>query len=81
MTGRETVYHDVLPVGEVLTYQLEPNPPPPWSTGTTQADWLREQGTVLRLAVLAEHGDLGSWRLPFEIDVGDAHGEVDADVP
>jgi hypothetical protein len=80
-TGRETVYSGVLPMGEALVYQLEPNPPPPWSTGTTQADWQRQQGTVLRLALLAERAELGSWRLAGEIDVGDGQSQVVADVP
>lgn len=80
-TGRETVYAGVLPVGEALIYQLETNPPPPWSTGTTQEDWERQQGSVLRLAILAERAELGSWKLAGEIDLGDGQTRVDAEIP
>jgi hypothetical protein len=80
-TGREVAYNGALPVGEALTYQLEPNPPPPWATETTQADWQRQQGTVLRLAILAEHADLSSWTLTGELNVGDHHSRVEAEIP
>jgi hypothetical protein len=80
-TGRETAYSAALPVGEALVYQLEPNPPPPWSTGTTQAEWQNQLGNVLRLALLAEHAELGSWKLACEIDVVDGHSRIEVDVP
>jgi hypothetical protein len=80
-TGRETVYSAALPIGEGLPYQLEPNPAPPWSTGTTPAEWQKQQGTVLRLALLAEHAYLGSWRLACEIDVVDGRSRTDGMCP
>ncbi|MHB1613131.1 MAG: hypothetical protein ACYCYA_02230 [Actinomycetes bacterium] len=81
-TGRETVYESVLPVGEALVYQLEPNPPPRWSTGTNRDDdWRRQQGTLPRLALLAEHEGLDPWRLVGELDAGDGHAQVEVDIP
>lgn len=80
-TGRETSYRAALPVGEGLSYQLEPNPPPPWATERTPAQWRQERGTVLRLAFQAEREELGSWRLACEIDVGDAKTSVSVDAP
>jgi hypothetical protein len=79
-TGRETAYEGVLPVGEALVYQLEPNPPPPWSKWTPE-EWKRQQGTVLRLALIAERAGLGSWRLAGEVDVGDGQTQVEAHIP
>ena len=79
-TGRETAYNAVLPVGEALVYQLEPNPPPPWSTGTTPSQWQQQEGSVIRLALDAETREIGSWRLACEIDVGDAVSQVSVNV-
>ena len=80
-TGRETVYEGAIPVGEALVYQLEPNPPPSWSTGTSQDAWRQQQGTDLRLAFLAERDGIGSWRLAGELDVGDGQNEVETEIP
>lgn len=80
-TGRSTVVEATLPVGEGLVYQLEQNPPPPWSTGTTQELWQRQQGAILRLALLAESHQHGSWALSCELDVEDGRTGVEADVP
>jgi hypothetical protein len=67
-TGRTTVYDADLPLGEELPFQLEHTTPPPWATGTNEPDWLRQRGTVLRLAFTAEHHEYGTWTLPCEID-------------
>jgi len=67
-TGRETVYDASLPLGEELPYQLEPTTPAHWMTGMTQPGWLRQCGTVIRLAFIAEHKEHGIWYLPAEID-------------
>lgn len=80
-TGRETVYQRELPVGEALMYQLELNQPPPWSSGTTQTEWLQQQGTVMRLAFLARNAKFGSWRLVGEIDLGSADPQAETKVP
>lgn len=66
--GRETVYRLPLPLGEELPYQLEPTSKGRWMTGMTQADWLRQRGTVIRLAFRAEHEEHGAWYLPCELD-------------
>jgi hypothetical protein len=79
-TGRRTVYEGAIPVGESLVYQLEPNPPPSWSTGTSQDVWRQEQGTILRLALLAERDGVGSWRLAGELDVGDGQKQVETEI-
>jgi hypothetical protein len=65
---RETVYDASLPLGEELPYELEHTWPERWMTGTTQPDWLRERGTVIRIAFAAEHNQYGMWYLPCEID-------------
>jgi hypothetical protein len=44
-------------------------------------DWQREQGTVIRLALDAEHTEHGTWMLPCEIDVTDGTSLVAATVP
>lgn len=66
--GRVTVYDDVLPLGEELPFVLEHTLPPSWMEGATQADWLRDRSTLIRLELLAEHTEHGTWRLPAEID-------------
>ena len=80
LTGRETIYDAVLPVGEVLTFQMEPNPSPPWSSWT-QEEWQQQQGTVIRFAVVATTGGVGSWRLVGDIDIGDLQQRVEVNVP
>jgi hypothetical protein len=67
-TGRETVYDEALPLGEELPYVLEHTTPGHWITGMTQPSWLQQRGTVVRLAVTAEHDEYGTWYLPCEID-------------
>ncbi|MDA8062581.1 MAG: hypothetical protein M0T80_09170, partial [Actinomycetota bacterium] len=66
---------------EALVYQLEPNPPPPWSIGTSPDAWRQQQGTNLRLALLAERDGVGSWRFAGELDVGDGQHEVETEIP
>jgi hypothetical protein len=34
----------------------------------TQPDWLRQRGTIVRMAFTTEHLDYGRWYLPCEID-------------
>ena len=79
-TGRVTPYDATLPVGEALVYQLEPNPQPSWSTGTTQQQWQQQQGTAIRLAFDAVSAEFGSWRLTCELDVGNSGDRVVVDV-
>ncbi|MEU5527683.1 hypothetical protein ABZ744_12155 [Micromonospora chersina] len=67
--GRQVVYGNSLPLGEELPYQMEHTLPGYWM-GMTQQSWLRERGTVIRLAFTAEHQDHGTWYLPCEIDTG-----------
>jgi hypothetical protein len=66
--GRVLVYDDVLPLGEELPFILEPTRPPRWAEGMTQVDWLHQRGRIIRLELLAEHSEYGTWRLPVEID-------------
>jgi hypothetical protein len=80
-TGRETIYAGRIPVGESLIYQLEPNPPPPWSTGTSQDAWRQQHGSILRLSFLAEREGVGSWRLAGELDVADGQTKVTTEIP
>ncbi len=68
ITGRVTVYDSALPLGEELPFQLEHTRPGHWMTGMTQSDWLRQRGTVIRVAFNAEHTEHGTWTLPCEID-------------
>lgn len=67
-TGREVVYDTPVPLGEELIYQLEHTSPGHWMGGMSHPDWLRQRGTMIRLAITAEHGDYGKWYLPCEID-------------
>jgi hypothetical protein len=67
-TGRTVEYTTAFPTGEELPFQLEHTHPARWMESTTPAAWLRERGTVLRLAFTAEHYDYGTWHLPCEID-------------
>lgn len=67
-TGRTTAYEGVLPIGEELPYQLEHTHPGRWMTGMSPSDWLRQQGSVIRLAFTAEHEEHGTWYLPCEVD-------------
>lgn len=69
-TGRVTAYEATLPVGEELLFQLEPTRPGSWMTGTSQEDWQRQCGSVVRIAIDAVHAKHGKWTLPCEIDVG-----------
>jgi hypothetical protein len=69
-TGRVTEYREQLVVGQELSFQLEPTMRPTWATSTTQEDWQREPGTVLRLAIDARHAEHGEWTLVCEIDTG-----------
>jgi hypothetical protein len=62
------VYDASLPLGEELPYQLEHTPRGYWMNGMTQDDWLRQRGTVIRLALTAESNEHGTWYLPCEID-------------
>lgn len=80
-TGRETIYQGMIPVGESLIYQLEPNPAPPWSTGTSQDAWRQQHGSILRLALLAKRDGVGSWRLAGELDAADGHSEIATEIP
>jgi hypothetical protein len=66
--GRGTLYSSTLPLGEELPYELEPTLPGRWMTGMTQEDWLRQRGTVVRLALTATHSEHGTWYLPAELD-------------
>jgi hypothetical protein len=66
--GREVVYTAPLPIGEELRYQLERSPKGQWMSAMTDDDWLRQQGTVIRLAFTAESEEHGIWHLPCEID-------------
>ncbi|HWD08348.1 MAG TPA: hypothetical protein VHA57_04555 [Actinomycetota bacterium] len=70
-TGRTVPFELVIPVGEVLVLQLEPAPPPPWSTAMSPEDWRREQGNVIRLGLDVGHSRHGSWSLWCEVGVGD----------
>lgn len=79
-TGRTLAYKGHLPLGEELLLQLENTPPPPWSQMTPQ-DWRREQGTVIRLALEAEHTGHGAWTVPCEIDVADGTALVVVQAP
>jgi hypothetical protein len=40
-----------------------------------------QQGTVLRLALIAEPTGLGSWRLTGEVEVGEGRTQVEAHIP
>ncbi|GII25500.1 hypothetical protein [Planosporangium mesophilum] len=67
-TGRTTVYDADLPIGEELPFQLEHTLPGHWMNSMSQEDWLRQRGTVVRIAFTAEHKEYGTWYLPCEID-------------
>jgi len=69
-TGRTTVYDTPIPSGEQLVYQLEHTLPGSWMS-MSQADWMRQQGTLLRMAFTAEHNEHGTWYLPCEIETAD----------
>ena len=58
-----------LPVGEELPFVMEPTLPPPWSQ-QTDAEWQRQQGTIVKLRLLATHATYGQWTLPCGIDFG-----------
>jgi hypothetical protein len=68
-TGRVTACGP-LPVGEGLTFHLEPTRPGQWMTGTTDPDWRRMQGTVIRLLLDARIDDDWWWILRCEIETG-----------
>ncbi|HEX5142498.1 MAG TPA: hypothetical protein VFW21_01375 [Mycobacterium sp.] len=67
-TGRTTIYDTPIPTGEQLVYQLEHTLPGQWMTSMGQSDWIRQQGTLIRMAFTAEHNDYGVWYLPCEIE-------------
>lgn len=75
-TGRETVYDASLPLGEELPYQLEHTMPGHWMTSMTLQDWLRQCGTIIRLAFTAEHTEYGTWYLPCEIETANTPVKV-----
>lgn len=78
-TGRTVPFDLRVPLGEALVLQLEPTPAPTWSNMSPD-DWRREQGSVIRFALFAEHDEHGSWSLPCEIDVGNGTGPAAVDV-
>lgn len=74
-TGRTVLYRSGLPFGEDLSFQLEHTFPGSWMR-MGQDDWLRQQGTVIRLALTAEHTEHGKWYLPCEIDTANLPARV-----
>ena len=78
--GRTVPYEGRLPLGEELLFQIEHTLPPPWSQ-MSSLDWQRDRGTVIRLALDAEHSEHGMWRLPCEIDVGTGDDVVTVHAP
>jgi hypothetical protein len=67
--GREVVYDAELPIGEELPFELQRTTSAPWMHGTTDADWQRDRGTVIRFALTCEHNVHGPWHLKCEVDV------------
>jgi hypothetical protein len=58
-----------LPVGESLPFFLEPVTKPHWtSPSTTREDWLRDHGTVLRLALACTKNGYEPWSLVAELE-------------
>lgn len=48
-TGRDITVSRQLKIGDPIPFALEPTRPGRWMTGTTQEDWQRERGRVVRL--------------------------------
>ncbi len=65
------MYGAELPIAEELLFQLEHTAPGRWMGSTSQADWLRQCGSTVRLAFTAEHKEHGTWYLPCEIDTAE----------
>jgi hypothetical protein len=58
-----------MPVGETLPFFLEPVTRPRWaSSTTTREDWLRDHGTVLRLALAGTKNGYEPWSLVAEVE-------------
>jgi hypothetical protein len=79
-TGRVTAC-GALPVGEEFLFHLEPTRPGLWMTGTTDPEWRRQQGTVIRLLLDAQIDGEWWWALPCEIDIGAGGKPVTVRVP
>lgn len=80
-SGRATSYQAALPVGEQLTYQLEPTAPGGWMRNTTQDDWMASFGGTVRLALEAGHAEHGSWTIPAELDTASNVQPITVTVP
>jgi hypothetical protein len=70
-TGRTTVFDVPIPAGEQLVYQLEHTTPGRWMEGLSPANWIKDQGTLIRMAFTAEHDERGTWYLPCEIETAE----------
>jgi hypothetical protein len=71
-----------LPVGEELSYLLEPTTPPPWAAATTTPQlWQEQQGDTVRLVIEAWRDQQGMWTLSAVIRLVNLHwwGEVPQD--
>ena len=64
-----------MPVGEELTFLLEPTQPPPWSQRTTE-DWQRERGTVVRLRLECHRDGWDPWTLTCAVDVSRGYSDA-----
>lgn len=67
-TGRTTPTGGI-PVGEELTFLLEPTRPPSWSQQPID-NWRQERGTVVRLQLECSREGWEPWTLPCEINMG-----------
>ena len=66
--GRET-RSSGMPVGEAHVYALEPNPPPPGASWTSNG-WRADVGTTLRLRIEGRRDGWESWTAVGEVDAG-----------
>jgi hypothetical protein len=55
-----------LPVGEALSYQLEPTWPPSWSQQSVES-WQAQMGTLLRFTLECRRDGYKPWVLPAEL--------------
>jgi len=68
-TGRSTPTGG-MPVGEELTFFLEPTDPPRWSQQPRE-NWRRERGTVLRLQLECQREGWEPWSLAGEVETSE----------
>jgi hypothetical protein len=78
-TGRTTPTGG-LPVGEELSFQLEPTRPPPWSQQSLES-WQRQVGPWLRLRLEGHRDGEAPWVLPCEMPLDDGVGYTEVPAP